>query len=106
MRHAFLFAAASAVPLHACASSDNRVETACTSNSECAETELCATNFCGGIGLCVTRETMCDDTDVDLACGCDGLTCTPEGPVVGCDGLRYAEACEAAANGVRVRPEN
>jgi len=49
---------------------------------------------------------MCDDTDVDFACGCDGLTCTPEGPVVGCDGLRYAEACEAAANGVRVRPEN
>jgi hypothetical protein len=86
-RHIHLIATCSSLVAFGCGDA-GRLDTACTSNSECASTELCATNFCGGIGMCVAREETCDDTVVDLVCGCDGLT--------------YQSACFANMAGIRL----
>ncbi len=62
----------------------------CETNTDCAQSEYCNAIVCDGPGVCEPRDAACE----------------PAGPVTGCDGIVYADACDAAAQGVRVRPDN
>ncbi len=64
----------------------------CTSNSECADFEYCSTT------------KICPGNDVTGVCKARPQTCTKDyDPVTGCDGVEYANACEAAAHGQSVK---
>jgi len=66
------------------------------------------------IGVCECPAAMCSPDEYCNGIVCDGPgvcdpkdgPCTPDGPVVGCNGVVYENACEAALQGVRVRPED
>lgn len=60
----------------------------CEANDDCAPSDYCNAIVCDGPGVCEPRDAAC----------------TPEGPVTGCDGIVYDDACEAASLGIRVRP--
>ena len=64
----------------------------CTANSDCADSEYCnATQICPG-------------NDVRGTCKARPQACPRDyKPVTGCDGVEYANACEAAANGQSVK---
>jgi hypothetical protein len=63
----------------------------CQTNEDCdPSTEYCNAAVCDGPGVCDLRNDP---------------ACMPEGPVTDCDGVVYENACVAAEQGVRVRPE-
>jgi hypothetical protein len=84
--------------LVACGNAGSLDET-CSSNSDCAETELCGTGFCGGFGICIPRPEACDEEDLNLVCGCDGLT-YPNADCAALAGVRLQEisACVCSDN--------
>lgn len=63
----------------------------CETNDDCASDEYCDALVCDGPGGCALRNDP---------------SCEPAGQVTGCDGVIYANQCEAAQAGVRVRPDS
>lgn len=63
----------------------------CNTNTDCGSDEYCNAITCDGPGVCETPRDTCSSED-------------PE--VTGCDGVVYVNECEAAMQGVRVRPES
>jgi len=61
----------------------------CDDDSDCATNEYCDAQTCDGPGGCLEQPSMCPPD---------------EDPVTGCDGVVYENPCEAAMNGVRLRP--
>jgi hypothetical protein len=62
----------------------------CTTNADCETTEYCNAITCDGPGVCETRPETCSPPD--------------GAAIVGCDGVEYPSACDAALDGIRVRP--
>jgi hypothetical protein len=60
----------------------------CMADYDCSSDEYCALTACGGPGTCEARPARCEFD--------------PAGPVCGCNGITYADACSAASLGISV----
>ena len=73
---------------HGCGDA-GRIDQACGSNTQCAADQFCDAGFCSSeLGVCNPRPAMCDDTEMNPVCGCDGTT--------------YQSACFAELAGVNL----